>query len=89
VKEISPQDSPKYGIMLPLLRGMGGEAKVLESRHLIDQMKAIAEEDLQQIMAKLLTEPTNVPNWESQIALLLGEAKHAVKFVELYTIKER
>ena len=94
MKKKSPQDSeevrkPRYGIMQPLLDAMGGLAKVLESRDTIDQLKEMADKDLTAVFTRILTEPTDVPNWQDQIALLLGEAKAIVKYQERFTIKER
>lgn len=88
MKETSPQDK-KYGIMKPLLEAMGGEAKVLESQHVIQQMKEMIDKDIASIMVKILAQPTDVPNWQDQIALLLGEAKAYIKQQERFTIKER
>lgn len=92
MKKISHLDSDqkqKYGIMMQLIQVMGGESKVLESRDLINKLHAMIDKDLQSCFKRILDEPTDVPQWQDQIALLIGEAKTYQKYKELFTIKEK
>jgi len=88
VKKTYQQDKKK-GIMIPLLEALGGEDKVLESQVVLQQLKEMAEKDLIAVLKRILKEPTDVPQWQDQIALLIGEAKRIQKYKELFTIKEK
>lgn len=90
MKKTSHRDSEKqYSIMSPLIHAMGGQAKVLESRDVLILLKDMVEKDLQSCFKRILDEPTDVPQWQDQIALLIGEAKTYQKYKELFTIKEK
>ena len=79
----------KYGIQMPLINALGSEAKVLESLEVLTQLRDMADRDLQSLFQRILAEPTGIPQWQDQIALLLGEAKRIQKYKELFTIKEK
>ena len=79
----------KYGVQRKTLKALGDLKNVLESRNTIAQLKAIADDDLAGIVTQILDLPDDHPNWEHNIAVLVGQARVHRSYSELYTIKEK
>ena len=45
--------------------------------------------DLQGVMNQILDPPKDVPNWENQMAMLVGEARSYRNIISLLTITEK
>lgn len=82
-------DNKQYGVQRKTIKAMDGLKSVLESATVISQLKALVNEELAQTMTRILDLPDDHPNWEHNIAVLIGQARTHRSYSELYTIKEK
>ena len=83
------QDDPKYGIQRKLIKALGDQAKVLESRNLLEPLRDMAHEEFMSIIANILELPSETPNWQHNIAVLIGTARAHRSYRDIFTIKEK
>jgi len=87
----NPSNEPekKYGVQRKTIKALGDLKNVLESRTVLIQLKQIADNDLAAVVNQILELPDDHPNWEHNIATLIGQARVHKSYSELYTIKEK
>lgn len=85
-KEPSVND---YHVQRKLLAAFEGLDKVLEERNIMNQLKQIADMELALTITQILELPDDHPNWENNIATLIGTARAHRAYSEIYTIKEK
>ena len=78
-----------YGIQRKTIKALGDLKNVLESRTVITQLKDLADRELSEVLQQILDLPDDHPNWEHNIATLIGQARVHRSYSELYTIKEK
>lgn len=86
---LKSNEEKKYGVQRKTLKALGDLKNVLESRTVLIQLKAIADSDLAAVVTQILDLPDDHPNWEHNIAALIGQARTHRSYSELYTIKEK
>ena len=79
----------KYGIQRKTVKALGDLKNVLESRTVLIQLRQLADNDLAATLSQILDLPDDHPNWEHNIAALIGQARTHRSYSELYTIKEK
>ena len=82
-------NKPKYGIVNKLVKALGSEAKVLESRTTITLLKDVADKEFLSLVFQILEMPADTPNWHHNIATLIGTARAHRSYSEIFTIKEK
>ncbi len=81
--------SKKYGVQRKTLSAMGDLKNVLESRTVLTKLKELADAELANSLTQILDLPEEHPNWEHNIAVLIGQARVHRTYSELYTITEK
>jgi len=79
----------KYSIQRKLLKAFGDQEKVLESRNQLEPLRDMAHEEFMSIVSLILELPSETPNWQHNIAALIGQARTHRVYRELFTIKEK
>ena len=82
-------DKNQWHIIGKLVKAFKGVDKVLEERQMITQLHDLAEKEEQAVITELLKAPMDVPNWEHNVAMLIGAARVHRSYREIFTIKEK
>ena len=64
-------------------------ARAGASKEVFDDIIEILEGDLKGVMKQMLDPPKDVLNWESKLAMLVGEARSYRNIISLLTITEK
>ena len=83
------QSDPIYGIQRKTLNVFNDLKDAIESKETIRKLKELSDKELANSFTKILDLPEDHPNWEHNIAVLIGAARVHRSYSELYTIKEK
>lgn len=64
-------------------------ARAGASKEVFDDIITIIDKDYQSVITQILESPKDVPNWENQMAVLVGEARSYRNIISLLTITEK
>jgi len=65
------------------------KARAGASKEVFDDIIEILTKDLQGVMNQILDPPKDIPNWETQMAALIGEARSYRNIISLLTVTEK
>lgn len=83
------KDGKHWHVIGKLTKAFNGVDKVLEEREIINGLRDLADKEYQSVVAEILQAPTDVPNWEQNIAMLIGAARVHRSYRDIFTIKEK